>query len=56
MPIAVVSILSLLVQSSADFNVDATLGTGLEWMTVGSVVVPALLLILLVYLSRGETV
>ena len=35
---------------------DAVLGTGLEWMTVGAVVVPALLLVLLAYLGQQNTV
>lgn len=56
MSTALVVVLSLLFQQSANFNVDAAHGTGLEWMTVGSVVLPALLLILLVYLGRGQTV
>jgi len=36
-------------QRAASFGPDAPLGTGLEWMTVASIVLPALLLILLVY-------
>jgi hypothetical protein len=42
----------LLLQRSAAFAADAPLGTGLEWMTVGAVLLPALLLVVLVYAGR----
>lgn len=43
-------------QQGADFLPEATLGTGLEWMVLSSVILPALVLILLVYLGPQETV
>lgn len=46
----------LLFQRTAAFGADAPLGTGLEWMTVGAVAVPAFLLVVLVYLGRKNTV
>lgn len=52
----VASALPLLLQRTAGFQTGAPHGTGLEWMTVGSVVVPALLLILFVYLGTEQTV
>ena len=42
-------------QRAASFLPDAPLGTGLEWMTVAAVLVPALLLILLVYAGPQDT-
>ena len=42
----------LLIQQRTAFGIDAPHGTGLEWMTVGAIVVPALLLIVLVYLGQ----
>lgn len=41
--------LATLLQQSAAFQSGATLGTGLEWLTIGSILVPAVLLIVLVY-------
>jgi hypothetical protein len=43
-------------QTDAAFLTEAPLGTGLEWMTVAAVVLPALVLIALVYAVREETV
>jgi hypothetical protein len=37
------------------FLPDAPLGTGLEWMTVAAVLVPALVLVLLVYAGPKDT-
>ncbi|WP_181149219.1 hypothetical protein [Salinibacter sp. 10B] len=45
-----------LLQRSAAFAADAPLGTGLEWMTVGALLLPALLIVLLVYLGESNTV
>jgi hypothetical protein len=41
----------LLLQTAA-FAPDAPLGTGLEWMTIAAIVLPALLLVALVYLGN----
>jgi hypothetical protein len=49
-------ILLLLMQQSAAFGPNAPLGTGLEWMTIGAVLLPALLLVVLVYLGNQNTV
>lgn len=46
---------STLPQRAAAFGMDAPLGTGLEWMTVAAVVLPALVLVVLVYLGPGKT-
>jgi len=48
--------LSPLLQRASAFGVDAPLGTGLEWMTVAAVVLPALVLVVLAYLGPGKTV
>lgn len=45
-----------LLQRSAAFGADAPTGTGLEWMTVWAVLLPALLLVVLVYLGNRKTV
>jgi len=49
------SVLPML-QRTAAFSAEAPLGTGLEWMTVAAVIVPALVIIALVYLGRDGTV
>ncbi len=49
-------LVSRLLQRSTQFGPDAPLGTGLEWMTVLAVLLPALLLVLLVYLGNPDTV
>lgn len=46
----------MLLLQSAPFQSGAPLGTGLEWLTVASVLVPALVLIALVYQGRHTTV
>jgi hypothetical protein len=43
-------------QETASFQANAPVGTGLEWLTLGSVVVPAVLLVFLVYWGAQETV
>lgn len=45
-----------LLQRTAAFTTEAPLGTGLEWMTVAAVVLPAFVLIALVYLGSDGTV
>mgnify|MGYP000400267899 CR=1 FL=1 len=50
------SLSTRLLQRAAAFGPDAPLGTGLEWMVVASVLFPALLLIVLVYVGREDTV
>jgi hypothetical protein len=49
------SAVSSLLQRSVEFGADAPLGTGLEWMTVWALLLPALLLVLLAYLGRQNT-
>jgi len=46
----------LLFQQSAGFFTDAPLGTGLEWMALAAVLVPAILLVALVYIGADRTV
>ena len=43
-------------QRAASFLPDAPLGTGLEWMTIAAILLPALLLVLLVYVGQQNTV
>jgi hypothetical protein len=43
-------------QEAATSQANASTGTGLEWLTVGSVVIPAVLLVVLVYWGARETV
>ncbi len=52
----IVSSILLLLQQSAAFAADAPGGTGLEWMTVAAVALPALLVLLLGALGRRSTV
>ncbi len=40
----------------APFASDAPAGIGLEWMTIAAIVVPAVLLIALVYVGNDRTV
>jgi hypothetical protein len=49
-------LLTPLLQRVAAFGPDAPLGTGLEWMTVAAVVLPAVLLVVLVYVGSRDTV
>lgn len=49
-------LLLLLLQRAAAFGSGAPLGTGLEWMTIAAVVLPAALLVALVYLGSETTV
>ena len=49
------SLLLSLPQRSAAFVADAPAGIGLEWMTIASVVVPAAVLIGLVYAGAQRT-
>lgn len=45
-----------ILQETASFQSNAPAGTGLEWLTVGSVLLPAVLLVVLVYWGAQETV
>lgn len=45
-----------LLQNSASFQAHAPVGTGLEWLTLGSILIPAVLLVFLVYWGAQETV
>ena len=47
---------TVILQESASFQAKAPVGTGLEWLTLGSVLVPAVLLVFLVYWGAQETV
>jgi len=55
MLLSVVTFLGAVAQHS-DFAAGAPSGTGLEWMTIASVVLPALLLVALAYVGRQSTV
>jgi len=50
-----VLLLSIL-QRSFEYVSGAPSGIGLEWMTIASVVVPAVLLLVLIYLGAEESV
>jgi hypothetical protein len=41
---------------AGDYVAGAPSGTGLEWMTIAAVIVPALVLVALVYAGRQRTV
>jgi len=56
MTAAIPIVLSQLLQRTVSFGADAPLGTSLEWMTVAAVVLPAVLLVVLVYVGRRDTV
>jgi len=45
-----------ILQTAATFQANAPSGTGLEWRTVGSVVAPAVVLVVLVYWGARETI
>ena len=45
-----------ILQKTISFQANAPVGTGLEWLTVGSVLLPAVLLVVLVYWGEQETV
>jgi len=45
-----------ILQASASFQANAPAGTGLEWLTLGSILIPAVLLVFLVYWGAQETV
>jgi len=49
-------VLLRLTQKTALFGVEAPSGTGLEWMTVAALVVPAILLVVLVYVGQKQTI
>lgn len=51
-PITLLTVL----QRSGAFQSGAPAGTGLEWLTIASVLVPAVLLVFLVYLGSQRTV
>lgn len=56
MTAAILIVLSQLLQRTVSFGTDAPLGTSLEWMTVAAVVLPAVLLVVLAYVGRRDTV
>ncbi len=45
-----------LLQRAASFQADAPVGTGIEWLTLAAIFVPAVLLVVLVYWGAQETV
>jgi hypothetical protein len=45
-----------MLQETATFQANAPVGTGLEWLTLGSVLIPGVLLVILVYWGAQETV
>jgi len=48
--------LALLAQKAASFQADAPVGIGIEWLTLAAVIVPAVLLVALVYWGVQETI
>jgi len=56
MTLAALIVLSQLLQRTVRFGADAPLGTSLEWMTIAAVVLPAVLLVVLVYVGQRDTV
>jgi hypothetical protein len=55
MSVLIASLFAILPQGAFD-AANAPGGTGLEWMTVTAVVIPALLIVALVYLGTKSTV
>jgi hypothetical protein len=49
-------ILPALLQNAASFQANAPLGTGLEWLTLAAIIVPAVVLVALVYWGSQNTV
>jgi len=47
---------SAFLQRTAAFQANAPAGTGLEWLTIASILLPAVLLVALVYWGAQETV
>jgi len=45
-----------LLQRAASFQANAPVGTGIEWLTLAALFVPAVLLVMLVYWGASETV
>jgi len=45
-----------LLQRAASFQADAPVGIGIEWLTIAAVIVPAVLLVALVYWGSQQTV
>ena len=56
LPLHAMMLATVLLQESASFQANAPVGTGIEWLTLGSVLVPAVLLVFLVYWGAQETV
>ena len=56
LPLHAMMLATVILQESASFQANAPVGTGLEWLTLGSVLVPAVLLVFLVYWGAQETV
>jgi len=56
MTLAPLSLLAVLLQASTSTFNSAAQGTGLEWLTIAAVVVPAVLCGVLVYLGTKSTV
>ena len=49
-------LVATILQQATSFQANAPVGTGLEWLTIGSVLLPAILLVFLVYWGASETV
>lgn len=49
-------LLVALLQRAASFQANAPAGTGIEWLPLAAVLVPAVLLVMLVYWGANETV
>lgn len=45
-----------LLQQKAVFQAGAPSGTGLEWLTVGAIVLPAVVLVVILYFGAQKTV
>jgi hypothetical protein len=43
-------------QAKAAFQANAPVGTGLEWLTIAAVLIPAVFLVALVYWGTQETI
>lgn len=46
----------MMLQAKAAFQANAPVGTGLEWLTIAAVLIPAVFLVALVYWGTQETI
>ncbi len=55
MNVMLVTLLLSILQQRSDFEVAAPHGVGLEWMVLASIIIPAIVFSVIVYLGRDQT-